>query len=409
MHLHLHALHTRGSVSLVQASHVRHLAQAPTQKVDMVWRRKTQGDANFEHKTLESGERLVLAAGIQQEEAALLLASPWKRVFEAGAKAIEKQWKAKSVGICTVVMLPTPVPGIESVLKWVCANCRTLMGTLEGHRLVEASLRRHIDVVGDAVAAALLADTLLENPWVGRVWSCFLRYGKHLATGQRCAAVMAERAEAIWEGDQNASAMYVLQTLVQCDYDVAAQVVALWDREDTIRKLTLRQPHYMTFLLECLRSPRPERRQLVASFLLLFKDVDVCYTLMKALLRVKPVGIQILCELAQASFELNVWFSDYLQDFLTNLDAARPQILLLDRLLPPTRDAVEAWLQKDRTLESPKAFRCAHELAKNGASALALYCRLLAVQFDQTTRENEESECATPKQLWSATPLWLEE
>jgi hypothetical protein len=371
----------------------------------MARRRKTAGKA-VKAQRWGGGEKPAVTADVQEDEAAMLLASDqWTHWFEPGAKR-RPGWKSNSIRLCTIIMTSeNTVAGMSGALDWIRANCETLIHTLEGHRVVEAALRRHFDFVGNTVAEKLLADTRL-NCWSGRVWSCLLRYGRHSEVGHTCAAAMAERATAIWESDRNASAVYVLQTLVERDYEAAGKVMALWFRQDALRKLTLRQPHYMTCLLACLRSQRPERRELIAMFLLLFDNVNLCYTVMKALLRVKTVGVLILCEIAQHSVELNVWFSDYFQTFLEEASNTRPEVLPRGHLSPPTPESIQLFLECDRALRAPKAIRCASGLAQNGNSALTLYCRLLNVQFERerVSQDDGESECETPPELWAATP-----
>ena len=213
---------------------------------------------------------------------------------------------------------------------------------------------------------------------------------------------MAARAQTTWENNQNAAGMYVLQTLVECDYDASPQVISLWFREDALRKLAQKRPCYMTLLLACLKCQRPARRQLCATFLLLFDDANLCYTVMKMLLRVKPAGVQILCEIAQHSMtELNVWFSDYFQAFLEN--HAGLELVPPERLSPPKPESIQLFLDEDRCLRAPQAIQYASALTRNGNSGLALYCRLLKVQFD-LAQDDAESTCATPSQLWCATP-----
>ena len=369
-------------------------------------RRKANGDANIETKVSKSGEKLVLMAGVTQDDATRLLATAqWKDWFQAGAARCTNDWKGSSIRLCTAIQTSeNTVAGMKGALDWIRANMQSLIHTFEGHRLVEAALRRHIDIVGDAVAEALLADARIGR-WAGRVWSCLLRYGRQSEVGRKCATAMAARVRTIWEIHHNASGMYVLQALVECNYDAAAQVISLWFREDALRKLASRRSHYMTLLLACLRCPRPERRQLVAAFLLLFDDANLCYTVLKTLLRVKPVGVLILCEIAQHSVELNVWFSDYFQTFLeTN---TRLEVLPPGRLSPPAPESVQLFLDGDRALPPPRAIRAASGLAWNGNSALLLYCRLMMVQFERERALHDdggESECKTPPKLFAATP-----
>ncbi len=370
------------------------------------WRRSVTKD-RMETKILQSGEKFVLMAGVTQDDATRLLATAgWKEVFQPGAARCTNDWKCSSIRLCTAIQTSeSTVAGMNGALDWIRANMHSLIHTFEGHRLVEAALRRHFHIVGDDVAEALLEDTRV-GPWSGRVWSCLLRYGRCTAVGRKCAMAMAARAQTTWENNQNAAGMYVLQTLVECDYDVSPQVISLFCREDALRKLAQKRPCYMTLLLACLRCPRPERRQLCATFLLLFDDVSLCYTVMKMLLRVKPVGVLILCEIAQHSMtELNVWFSDYFQAFLEN--HAGLEVLPPERLSPPTLESVQLLLAGDRALRTPRAIRYASALTRNGNSGLTLYCRLLKVQYDQA-QDDAESTCATPSQLWSATP-WEDE
>ena len=373
-------------------------------------RRKAVRDPTLETKVLESGEKFVLSAGVNERDAVRLLATDhWQDWFQPRAAWSVKDWKRLSIQFCTVIMTTSKdVAGMSGALGWMRANCKShLIHTFEGHRLIEAALRRHIHTVGDAVAEALLADNRV-GPWSGRVWSCLLRYGKHSEVGAKCAAALAARAQTIWEKEPNASGMYALQALVECNYDAAAQVVALWSREDALRKLVEKRPCYMTLLLACLRCPRPERRQLVATFLLLFEDVNVCCVVLKALVRVKKIGVQILCEIAQHSIELNVWFSDYFQAFLENLGNRRPEVLPTTRLAPPTLESVQVFLSRSRVLHAPRAIHAASGLARNGNSALALHCRLLKVQYERKHAPAwdtaAELECETPPELWAATP-----
>lgn len=360
----------------------------------------------------ELGEKIVTAAGMEQKDLLdMLLRDDWKQWFTRRAASRSADWQNLSIRFCTALARPATentIDAVNIVLCYVRSNCSTLISTLEGHRLVEASLRGHTEVVAKSVSDAILSDPglLTQNIYVGRVCSCLLRNTINFEEGGTCSKAVAARADMLWES-QTATAIYVLMALVACGHDSASTVARLWFRPDALSKLVARRRCTMDLLLCCLRCRcLPERRELVAMFIVALEmSYEVSYIMMKAFVRTKPSGIQILCQLAQlSSSQLGVRFADYLVSFFEQLDRTLPSSTSMNNQKFPSLDCVQRWLMQERAQGPPKALPYATELAKNGASAVGLYCRLLQAKDEQEMSEEISDEHL---QLWPPTPDWF--
>ncbi len=343
----------------------------------------------------------------------LLLCDDWKTWLVKGERKGEA-WKRWSIRFCAALMRPatedTRAP-LQCNLSWIGDHCGELVFNFVGHRLVEAATKGHVEFLAERVAEVILSDPTHVNEWSCRVFNALLRCGAHVEVVGECAKAFAAKADGFWDG-RNQWGLYVLQAVAQSRFEAASAVVRLWFRPDALRVLvSSRHACYMHLLLASLRCGASECRRLAAMLVMTFDNRDLCYTLLKSFLRVGEIGLQILCEIAQKSFDLlNYWFSDPLQAFLEKLDDAPPRIMPAARILPPSAESMQAWLDEDRVLQAPKPFKLSDTLSENGASAVGLYCRLLFVQFerDRAMPDEKEIPCATPAQLFATTP-WMDE
>ena len=310
------------------------------------------------------------------------LAADWKSLFDFGASR-HRKWKSQSIQFCTALRNP-PMNAedlLTGILKEVSQDCVRLSHYKEGHRLVEAALYGHVDAIGKDIATELLTDAHRITVYSCRVWSALFRNGSHIEEVKQAADYIASQSHMIWE--RRNRVMWVLETIVLNNYPCAWKIFDLWHRPDSFCKI-VRKPFFIRLLLACLRSAHEGRYKITAMFLTtLENDLELGYTMIKAITKVRPCGIEVLCELAKQSLELNIWFADIMQEFLEKVEKYRPSILPYELILTPSNDLVATWLVQTRVLGDPKEVKEAYALTECGAAAFGLYCRLLQVQVEE--------------------------
>ena len=138
------------------------------------------------------------------------------------------------------------------------------------------------------------------------------------------------------------------------------------------------------------------------------EDGRIAVELLRSFVRVKPLGGQILCELATQAWEIyGYWFAK--SPVFAQIALPRPCAFFPEHHRFPSEVQVRLWVRANSISEHTcTCLPEASDLAQNGASALALHMRLMRLQIKQKEIAKRavhfETRPCTPCELWDKTP-----